>query len=45
VKNPVPHVTVSVAPDTGAVYSNELLERRFDPVEGPLLEAVVLFDR
>lgn len=30
--NPVPHVTVSVAPGTDSVYSNRLLNRGWEPV-------------
>lgn len=40
-KNLHPHVTVAVAPDVPAVYSNELLARGHTQVKGPRLVGVV----
>lgn len=39
--NQFPHVTVSVASGTNAVYSNELLARGVTPIQGPSLTGVV----
>ena len=36
-----PHVTVSVSPGTGAVYSNKLLTRGWAVADGPRLHGVV----
>lgn len=44
-ENLVPHVTISVAPGTGAVYSNELLDRGWDPVRPRMqLEGVLVIE-
>lgn len=39
--NTIPHVTLSVDPDTEAVYSNELLERGYQRIEPFTLRGVV----
>jgi hypothetical protein len=38
---PIPHVTISTAPGTGAKYSNELVGDGYRPVKGPTLDAIV----
>lgn len=38
---PIPHVTISTASGVGAKYSNELLEGGYQPVKGPVLNAVI----
>lgn len=39
----VPHVTLSVAPGVKPVYSNDLLTRGWNPVDGPLLKGTIAY--
>lgn len=45
VNNDIPHITISVAPGTKAVYSNRLLARGYERVVGPTLDAVLVMDQ
>jgi len=45
IKNPIPHVTISVSSGTKAVYSNDLLARGYEKVVGPTLDAVLVIDQ
>jgi hypothetical protein len=40
--NPMPHVTVAVAEGVKPVYSNELLKRGYEEVDGPLLTGTIV---
>lgn len=40
--NPMPHVTLAVAEGTNAAYSNDLLSRGYNPVQGPRLQGEVM---
>ena len=39
--NAIPHITMSVAPGVPPKYSNDLLLRGFDPLDGPTLTGII----